>query len=96
MADINRVLYWVLVVGMVCSTSLFISGMVAFAVPTLQTYSEPLLTVAALVLLATPVTRTFIGTATFALNREKKSAIVAGIVFSVLLLSMALGYFLKI
>ena len=94
MADVNRALYWVLVVGMVISTSLFVLGILAFAVPSVHQYSEPTLIAATVVLIATPVMRTLVGTVGFAMNGEKRAAMVAGFVFLVLMFSVFLGFVL--
>jgi uncharacterized membrane protein len=95
MGDVNRALYWVLVVGMVISISLFVLGLAVFAVPQLQMYSQPVLTAAAVVLIATPVTRTLVGTIAFAMNRDMRAALVAGSVFLVLMFSLFVGYVLQ-
>jgi len=92
--EVNRVLYWVLVVGMLTSTSLFVIGLAAFAIPSVSGYSWSILTAGAVVLIATPVTRTFAGTVMFSVNGEKRSAMVAGFVFLILMLSVFLGFVL--
>jgi uncharacterized membrane protein len=94
MTDVNRALYWVLVLGMVFSISLFVLGLLAFALPPFQQYSEPALTAATVILIATPVMRTFVGTVAFVLNREMRAALVAGLVFLVLMFSVFLGFVL--
>jgi len=94
MADVNRALYLVLVTGMVTSTSLFVIGLAAYAVTSFRQYSELVLTVATVALLATPVTRTLVGAVTLAIDRERRSALVAGVVFLVLMLSVLLGFVL--
>ncbi len=94
MADVNRALYWVLVVGMVMSTSLFVLGILAYAVPSVQEYSEPTLMAATVILIATPVMRTVVGTVAFLMNREMRAALVAGSVFFVLMFSVFLGFVL--
>jgi uncharacterized membrane protein len=94
MADVNRALYWVLVLGMIFSTSLFVLGMLAFALPPVQQYSEPALMAASVVLIATPVMRTLVGTVAYLMNREMRAAVVAGLVFLVLMFSVFLGFVL--
>jgi hypothetical protein len=94
MADVNRALYWVLVLGMVFSISLFSIGLFAFAVAPLQQYSEPTLAAATVVLIATPVVRTLVGTVAFLMNKEMRAAMVAGLVFLVLMFSVFLGFVL--
>jgi uncharacterized membrane protein len=91
---VERVLYVVLLVGMVLSTSLFVLGLVAYAVPSVQGYSETILMVATMILLATPVTRAFLGAIVFALHGEMRSSLVAWVVSLVLFLSVILGFVL--
>jgi|GEM_PF-5100318 uncharacterized membrane protein len=90
--DVNRALYYVLVSGMVMSTGLFVVGLVLQAAPGLQPLSWPVLYAATVVLIATPVTRTFVGTLAFAYNREGRQALVSGTVFAILMLSIFLGF----
>jgi uncharacterized membrane protein len=92
MVEVNRALYWVLVVGMVASTSLFVLGLLTYAIASLQRYSEEVLLGATVVLLATPVTRAFVGTAMFTWNGDRRAAMVAGVVSLILLLSIVLGF----
>jgi uncharacterized membrane protein len=63
----------------------FISGLVAYR-------SAAVLTLATVVLIATPITRVFISILTFAANRNLKYVAVTVIVFLILLTSILLGY----
>jgi uncharacterized membrane protein len=90
--DVDRALYYVLLTGMFLSTGLFVAGLVAFAVPSLSGYSGGILMAATVALIATPVTRAFVGTISFWLNRDLRLAMVAGLVSLVLILSVLLGF----
>jgi hypothetical protein len=94
MADVNKALYWVLVLGMTFSISLFVIGLLAYALPSVQQYSQPILIAGTVVLIATPVVRTLVGTMAFLMNKEMRAAIVAGLVFLVLMFSVFLGFVL--
>lgn len=94
MIDVNRALYYVLITGMVVSTTLFVLGLVAAAIPSLQAYADFVLLAATVTLIATPVTRTLVGFLVFAYNRDVKFALVSGAVFLVLMVSVTLGFVL--
>ncbi|MGA1975856.1 MAG: DUF1634 domain-containing protein [Conexivisphaerales archaeon] len=94
MADVNRALYWVLVIGMTISSGLFALGLAAYAIASLEQYSEPVLFSATVVLIATPVVRALVGTIAFTMNRQMRAALVAGTVFFILMFSVFLGFVL--
>ncbi len=63
----------------------FVSGLVTYR-------SAAVLTLATVILIATPITRVFISILTFAANRNLKYVAVTVIVFLILISSMLLGY----
>jgi uncharacterized membrane protein len=111
MINLNRIMYYVLIVGMLSSTALFVLGLGVFVVEnpspsaSLPQFSpgkfledlstlKPvgILTLATIVLIATPITRVFVSVLVFAKNGEKRFVLVTGVVFAILMLSLVVGY----
>jgi uncharacterized membrane protein len=55
-----------------------------------------ILALATIVLIGTPITRVFISIIVFAKNRENRFVLVTGVVFTVLMISLLVGYFFQV
>lgn len=113
LADLNKSMYDVLIIGMILSTLTYVVGLILFFVQhpqpleaTLVQYpsvgawwqdllsfqSAAVLTLATVILIATPITRVFVSIWVFAANRDGRFVMVTVVVALILLASMALGY----
>jgi uncharacterized membrane protein len=111
MVSLERIMYYVLIVGMLSSGALYVIGIILFAAQNpgastpLPNFNEAtfmtdlvnlhpvaFLTLGTVVLIATPITRVFVSIVVFSINRERRFVLVTAIVFTVLMLSLLLGY----
>jgi len=113
LADLNKSMYAVLIIGMIFSTLTYVVGLILFFVQNpqpleaslvqyasvgawwqdlLSLQSAAVLTLATVILIATPITRVFVSIWVFAANRDRKFVMVTAVVALILLASLALGY----
>ena len=111
MVNLERIMYYVLMVGMISSGALYVIGIALFvaqnpgASTPLPNFNQAtfmtdlvslhpiaFLTIGTIVLIATPITRVFVSIVVFSINGERKFVLVTAFVFSVLMLSLLLGY----
>src|SRR5262245_18980545 len=112
MANLNRTMYYILIVGTLSSGGLYVLGIVDFvlhnpspsaSLPAFDpstflsdlSLGKPIaiLALATIVLIATPITRVLVSILVFAKNRETRFVLVTGVVFAVLMASLAVGFF---
>lgn len=97
MLDINKPIYWVLVIGVILS-SIFLatSFMIAILLPEQEGLSLQLAYFGAGVLIATPYVRMTIAIGAFSINREYKFVILSIIVLVIMMTSFLFGVFFHI
>lgn len=95
--DINRPIYWVLVIGVIISAIFFVgSFLMAVFLPAQANLSLSLAFVGAGVLIATPYVRMVVAIGAFSINKEYKFTILSIIVLAIMVVSFLFGVFFHI
>ncbi len=109
--NLNRIMYYVLIIGVLASGALFVLGLALFLLQNpspsaslpqfdprtflrdlFSFHPVAILALATIVLIGTPITRVFVSILVFAYNKEGRFVLVTGIVFTVMMVSLLVGY----